>query len=87
MVKKSFDVPETHVTGPLISRRLISTVWEGEKRMKTLQRYDEIRVQMSSERREKAGSVMDNSEYEEPMSTGVIEQQFLSPPKQDKPNV
>lgn len=34
IVKKGIDLPGTNVTGPLISRKIIIVIWEGDTRIK-----------------------------------------------------
>lgn len=50
MIGLTVVVHETHVTGSLILGRLISTVWEGEERLQTLQINHKIREELSQKR-------------------------------------
>lgn len=53
--KKGSRVPETDVTGPLISRRIICVIWQADENMSSLRRYDELRTELNRE-----GGVLQN---------------------------
>lgn len=85
MVKQDVEVPETHVTGPLILRRLIFTVWEGEKRKKNAAniRRNKSKVELNQESKDNVDLEMVHPRLEEPTTTKVAELQFSSPPRQN----
>lgn len=50
-MKRDVEVSETNATGSLISKWLISVIWEEGERTIVLQKYDELRTQIFQERR------------------------------------
>lgn len=69
---RGVEVLETYVTGPLISRRLTTVLWEGEQLLRTLKQYDRIRSQINRERRETADAsdTISRSNNIQPISQG-----------------
>lgn len=59
LVKNEIDVSKRIVTNPLISRRTISVIWEGDTGMRMLREYDENRTALNRERREQNEPTMD----------------------------
>lgn len=57
-MKKGIEVPETNVTGPLFLRRIISIVWEGDIKLRTLRLYDESRTILNRERRKQRDAML-----------------------------
>lgn len=48
--ERELKVPETHITGPLIPRRIVSVISSREERLTALQKYDELMLQLDKKR-------------------------------------
>lgn len=52
LTKRKVEVPEAHLTGPLISLPIMYVIYVGEQKMEILRKYDEMRASLNRERKE-----------------------------------
>lgn len=62
LVRRGVEVPETDVTGPSMSKLIISVIWQAEEKMSFLRLYDELLKGLNRERR---GDAESNATHEE----------------------
>lgn len=62
LVRRNLEVPENHPTVSLISRRIISVIWDGKEKVTAIRLYDQLRQELNWERRSEAGYWLDISD-------------------------
>lgn len=83
MTKSGVEISETHITGPLPSRRIISLILEGDEDSNALRKHDAIRSELNKERRGKIGSDVKHMESAPSQLARVAGLQISSRPKQN----